>query len=197
MLEDIKSNVKTKLQLPRTITVENGGVYQTQQESFRSLFSVTLAAFLLVFMVLLFEFGEFTVPLSIFLVNILALFGVVFALLLTGVRLNISGLVGVIMIIGIIAENAIFVMNEHKPGMAEGHSLEGALVQATRLRVRPILMTTLAAVLALLPFSLGIGAEAEMHQPLAIAVNGGFSLSSLLLTFALPMIYRLLRSESR
>ncbi len=196
-IEEIKAELKAKLQLPKTITVEYGGVYQTQQESFRGLFIVTLVAFLLVFMVLLFEFGEFAVPLSIFLVNVLSLFGVVFALWLTGVTLNISSLVGVIMIIGIVAENAIFVMHEHKRGMAEGRSLEDALVQAARLRVRPILMTTLAAVLALLPLSLGIGAGAQMQQPLAIAVIGGFSVSSILLFFALPMIYRLFSSNSR
>ena len=191
-INEIKVRIASEVRLPQSMTVEYGGVYQVQQESFRGLFLVALAAFLLVFIVLLFEFGEFAVPVSIFIVNILSLFGVAAALWLTGVTLNISSLVGVIMIIGIVAENAIFVVHEAHRELREGASLDDALVRAARLRVRPILMTTLAAVLALLPLSLGIGAGAQLQRPLAIAVIGGFSLSSVFLFFGLPMLYRVL-----
>jgi multidrug efflux pump subunit AcrB len=191
-MADIKARMSS-VHLPASMSVAYGGVYQTQQESFRGLFFVTLAAFLLVFVVLLFEFGEFAVPLSIFIVNIMSLLGVAAALWITGVTLNISSLVGVIMIIGIVAENAIFVIHEVHLELKNGASLDDALVHATRLRVRPIIMTTLAAVLALLPLSLGLGAGAQMQQPLAIAVIGGFSLSSFFLFFGLPMLYKLLR----
>jgi CzcA family heavy metal efflux pump len=194
-VEEIKALLRSRIQKPEGVLVEFGGVYQTQQESFRGLFFVTLAAFLLVFVVLLFEFGEFAVPVSIFIVNLLSLVGVAAALSLTGATLNISSLVGVIMIIGIVAENAIFVMHEFRKASDTGLSMDEALVRATRLRARPVLMTTLAAVLALLPLSLGIGAGAQMQRPLAIAVIGGFSASSLLLFFGLPMIYRLLHRE--
>jgi hypothetical protein len=153
---------------------------------------VALAAFTLVFIVLLFEFGEFAVPVSIFIVNILSLFGVFGALWLTGVTFNISSFVGIIMIIGIVAENAIFVMHNVKAFQADGVGLDAALVRATVLRGRPIVMTTLAAVCALLPLALGVGGGGQMQQPLAIAVIGGFSLSSLLLFFGLPLIYRLI-----
>jgi multidrug efflux pump subunit AcrB len=194
-IADIKTKLASTVHLPDAILLEYGGVYQTQQESFKGLLFVTLAAFLLVFIVLLFEFGEFAVPVSIFVVNVLSLIGVACALWLTGVTLNISSLVGVIMIIGIVAENAIFVMHEFRIFHASGMTLDEALVRATRLRARPILMTTLAAVLALTPLSLGMGAGAQMQRPLAIAVIGGFSTSSLLLFFGLPMIYRLLHRE--
>ena len=112
---------------------------------------------------------------------------------LSGVTFNISSFVGVIMIIGIVAENAIFVLHSIKAFQAEGMMLDEAIVKAGQVRARPILMTTLAAVFALLPLALGIGTGAQMQQSLAIAVIGGFSVSSLLLFFGLPMIYRLMR----
>jgi CzcA family heavy metal efflux pump len=195
-IAEIKSRLFSGVHFPPNLTVEFGGVYQTQQESFRGLVLVALAAFLLVFIVLLFEFGEFAVPISIFLVNILSLVGVAAALWMTGVRLNISSLVGMIMIIGIVAENAVFVMHEVKLVQAAGDNLDNALIRALRVRARPIVMTTLAAVCALAPLSLGIGAGAQMQQPLAIAVIGGFSTSSFLLFFGLPVIYRLMKGRA-
>ena len=192
-IDDIKTKLSRNFRLPKGMTMEFGGVYQTQQESFRGLLLVAIAAFMLVFVVLLFEFGEFAVPLSIFVVNVISLFGVLGALWITRVTFNISSFVGIIMIIGIVAENAIFVIHQVKIFQTSGMDLDEALVQAASRRVRPILMTTLAAVLALLPLSLGIGAGSQMQQPLAIAVIGGFSVSSLILFFGLPLIYRLLK----
>jgi len=192
-MADIKRKLAARLVLPRGVTYDFGGVYQTQQESFIGLFLVALAAFMLVFVVLLFEFGEFAVPLSIFVINVLSLFGVFAALWLADVTFNISSFVGVIMIIGIVAENAIFVLHAVKSFQAEGMGLDDAIVKAGQVRARPILMTTLAAVFALLPLAMGIGTGAQMQQSLAIAVIGGFSVSSLLLFFGLPMIYRLMK----
>lgn len=192
-IDDIKKKLSRDFHLPKGMIMEYGGVYQTQQESFRGLLLVTIAAFILVFIVLLFEFGEFAVPVSIFIVNVLSLFGVLGALWITGVTFNISSFVGVIMIIGIVAENAIFVLHQVKILQTQGMDLDEALVRAGSVRTRPILMTTLAAVFALLPLALGIGAGAQMQQPLAIAVIGGFSVSSIILFFGLPLIYRLLR----
>lgn len=188
---EIKKKLASRLVLPRGVTYDFGGVYQTQQESFIGLFLVALAAFMLVFVVLLFEFGEFAVPLSIFVINVLSLLGVFSALWLWGVTFNISSFVGVIMIIGIVAENAIFVMHSVKAFQKEGMTIDQAIVKAGQVRARPILMTTLAAVFALLPLALGIGTGAQMQQSLAVAVIGGFSISSLLLFFGLPMVYRL------
>ena len=193
-VNDIKAKLAANLVLPRGVILDYGGVYQTQQESFFGLLLVALAAFMLVFIVLLFEFGEFTVPISIFIVNVLSLFGVFGALWISGVTFNVSSFVGIIMIIGIVAENAIFVMHSVHSFQAEGMSLDDAIIRAGQVRARPILMTTLAAVFALLPLALGIGSGAQMQQSLAIAVIGGFSVSSLLLFFGLPMIYRLLKT---
>jgi multidrug efflux pump subunit AcrB len=192
-VDDIKAKLEKGVSIPGDMQVVYGGVYRTQQDSFRGLLLVTLAAVALVFIVLLFEFGEFAVPLSILVINVLSLLGVFGALWLTGVTFNISSFVGIILIIGIVAENAIFVMHQTKKLTTDGVPLEESLVRATRMRTRPIIMTALAAVFALLPLSLGIGAGAQMQQPLAIAVIGGFSLSSLLLFFCLPLVYRLFR----
>jgi multidrug efflux pump subunit AcrB len=192
-ITDIKKKLSTSLILPRGVALEFGGVYQTQQESFRGLLLVAFAAVMLVLLVLLYEFGEFTVPLSIFIINILSLFGVFSALWFSGVTFNISSFVGVILIIGIVAENAIFVMHAIKGLQKDGMTLDEAIVKAGQVRARPILMTTLAAVFALLPLALGIGSGAQVQQSLAIAVIGGFSVSSLLLLFGLPMVYRLLK----
>jgi multidrug efflux pump subunit AcrB len=117
--------------------------------------------------------------------------GVFGALWITGVTFNISSFVGIIMIIGIVAENAIFVMHMVRTYRFQGDSLDEALLRASIIRIRPILMTTFAAVFALLPLALGIGAGSQMQQPLAIAVIGGFSMSSLLLFFGLPLVYKL------
>ncbi len=192
-IADIQKKLNGRLTLPTGMTLEYGGVYQTQQESFGGLTYVAIAAFILVFIVLLFEFGEFSVPLSIFVINLASLAGVFGALWITGVTFNISSFVGIIMIIGIVAENAIFVMHMVKTYRSQGDSLDDALVRASVIRIRPILMTTFAAVFALLPLALGIGAGSQMQQPLAIAVIGGFSMSSLLLFFGLPMVYRLMQ----
>jgi multidrug efflux pump subunit AcrB len=193
-IAQIQREISTKVVFPRGMSVEYGGVYQTQQESFYGLVLVALAAFMLVFIVLLFEFGEFAVPASIFIINIMSLLGVVGALWIAGVTFNISSFVGLIMIIGIVAENAIFLMHEMKNLRREGVPLDDALIRAALMRRRPILMTTLAAVFALLPLALGIGAGSQMQQPLAIAVLGGFSVSSFLLIFGLPLVYRLFKT---
>ena len=195
-VDDIRAKLAKDLVVPPDVSVIYGGVYQTQQDSFRGLLLVTLAAVALVFIVLLFEFGEFAVPVSILVINVLSLLGVFGALWLTDVTFNISSFVGIILIIGIVAENAIFVMHNVKRLTGEGIALDEALVRAARLRTRPIIMTALAAVFALLPLSLGVGAGAQMQQPLAIAVIGGFSLSSVLLFFGLPLVYRLIKSPT-
>jgi multidrug efflux pump subunit AcrB len=194
-IADIQRKLGRELALPPGVTLLYGGIYQTQQESFRGLLLVALSAVVLVFIVLLFEFGEFAVPVSIFVINVLSLFGVFSALWLTGTTFNISSFVGIIMIIGIVAENAIFVMHKLKALQAGGMVLNDALLVAGLMRARPIAMTALAAILALVPLSLGIGAGGQLQQPLAIAVIGGFSLSSVLLFFGLPMVYRLIRRQ--
>jgi CzcA family heavy metal efflux pump len=190
-IRDIKQFLSSHLALPPGVTLEYGGVYQTQQQSFRGLLIVAIVAVLMVFVVLLFEFGEFSVPASVLTVSLLALLGVIAALWITGTTFNISSFVGLIMIIGIVAENSVFIVHEAWERRGEGVDIDTRLVVACRRRIRPIIMTTLAAVLALLPLAIGIGTGAQMLQPLAIAVIGGFCLSTSLLFFVLPVLLRL------
>ncbi len=195
-MADIKKTIK-RLHIPPGIQIEYGGVYETEQESFQNLLVVAIAALLLVSLVLLIEFRMFSVPISILVVTLCSLLGVMFALWVTGMTINISSIVGTIMIVGIAAENAIFILHEAiQPEVAKLGRKE-ALLEAARRRSRPIIMTTLAAILALLPLAAGYGQGAQMQQPLAIAVIGGFSVVSILLFFLLPMIYLLLHPERR
>lgn len=184
----IKSELKKELVLPNGVTISYGGIYKTQQESFYGLLMVLLAASLLVILVLIIEFESFFLPLAIYLVALLSLFGVFLALWITDISFNISSFMGAIMMVGIVAENSIFLVHYFLKFQKEGMPLKEAIIEAGAVRFRPIIMTALAAILALMPLALGIGAGAQMQQPLAISVIGGFSLSSLLLLFVLPVL---------
>jgi multidrug efflux pump subunit AcrB len=190
-VREIQSTVRTRVPLPRDVSLLYAGTFQTQQQSFAGLLRVLLSAMLFVVIVLLFEFESLRVPLTIFGVNLPALFGVVAALWVTHTTFNISSFVGTILVVGIVAENAIFLMHVVRREQRSGALLETAIIAACHERARPILMTTFAAVLALLPLALGLGTGASIQQSLAIAVIGGFSVSTLLLLFALPMLWSL------
>ncbi len=187
-ISDIKNVLSKKLNLPSGVRLEYGGTFQTQQESFQGLLKVLLAASLLVILVLVIEFERFLVPMSIYLVAILSLFGVVSALWVTNVNFNISSFMGAIMMVGIVAENSIFLTHYFFIFQNQGMERHEAVIKASVVRSRPIIMTALAAILALMPLALGIGAGSQMQQPLALAVIGGFTLSSLLLLFILPVL---------
>ncbi len=187
-IADIQRTIKKNLVLPSGIILQYGGTYETQQKSFAGLLMVLLAASLLVFIVLLIEFESYFVPLAIYAVTILSLFGVFLLLWITQVNFNISSFMGAIMIVGIVAENSIFLVHYFHHFHRAGKPLQVALMEAGGVRFRPIIMTALAAILALLPLAVGVGAGAQMQRPLAIAVIGGFSMSSMLLLFVLPVI---------
>ena len=187
-IADIQRTLKKNLVLPQGITLQYGGTYETQQKSFLDLLLVLLAASLLVFIVMVIEFESYFVPLAIYFVTILSLFGVFLALWITKVNFNISSFMGAIMIVGIVAENSIFLVHYVHQIRHEGKPMQAALVEAGGIRFRPIIMTALAAILALLPLAIGVGAGAQMQRPLAIAVIGGFSMSSILLLFILPVM---------
>lgn len=192
-MADIKRALNEKLVLPQGVIYTFGGLYQAQQESFLGLLIVLIAASLLVITVLIYEFEGFAVTAAVFLTNLTSICGVLLALYITGISLNISSFVGMIMIVGIVQENGVFVIHMVHELEQSGKSKLDALVEGTAMRARPILMTTFAAVFALSPLALGIGAGAQMQQPLAVAVIGGFTLSSLLLLFQLPVLYAFLR----
>ena len=173
-------------------TIEYGGLYQQQQESFRNLVFVLLMAVTLVFTVLLFEFGSFYEPIAIVFGAVLALFGTVLALWLTGTSFNVVSFLGAIIGIGIVAKNGILMLDFVKHLRNEGHDLVEALVRSGRRRLRPVLMTSLAAALGMLPLAWGIGSGADMLKPLAIAVIGALCISVVLSLVATPVLYYLM-----
>src|SRR5205807_1027979 len=168
------------LKPPPSIRVEYAGTYKEQQKSFRELVTVLLLALVLVFVVLLLEFRAFSAPLAILSSAVLSTSGVFFALLLTRTTFNVSSFMGLIMVIGIVAKNGILLLDANQKFRAVGFTAEEALVQAGRRRLRPIVMTAMAAVAGMLPLSLAIGAGSQMLQPLAIAVIGGILISMIL-----------------
>ncbi len=188
-LSDIQAQINKTIHLPQNVFIKYGGLYEEQQKSFKGLLMVLALAILLVFSVQLLEFESLKIPLIILAMSILSLSGVFMMLRITNVALNISSMMGMIMIIGIVAENAIFLIHYVQMFVAQGMPLQTALIEAGKVRMRPIIMTTLAAVLALTPLAIGLGAGAQMQQPLALAVIGGFSLSAVLLLFLLPVYY--------
>jgi len=188
-LAEIQSVLPQKVTLPPGIRLEYGGLYQQQQASFRGLLAVVAVALLLVFAIMLFEFGAFRPPVVIILVQVMSALGVFALLRITSTALNISSMLGLVMIVGIVAENAIFVFHYAYLFQRQGVPLRESLIEAGLIRSRPILMTTLVAVLALMPLAVGWGFGAQLQKPLAIAIIGGFSLSSVLLLYALPVFF--------
>ena len=179
-------------------TIEFGGLYQQQQESFRNLLLVLLMAIFLVFTVLLIEFRSFYEPVAIVFGAVLALFGTVLALWITGTSLNVVSFLGAIIGVGIVAKNGILMLDFVEHLRAEGVPLDEALVRSGHRRLRPVLMTSLAAALGMLPLAYGIGSGAEMLKPLAIAVIGALCISVLLSLVATPTAYFvILRSREK
>jgi len=177
------------LKLPASIRVAYGGTYREQQRSFHDLLIVLLLALVLVFLVLLFEFGTFSAPVAILSSAILSTSGVFVALLFTGTTFNISSFMGLIMVIGIVAKNGILLLDADQKFRSVGYSAEEAMVQAGRRRLRPIVMTALAAVAGMLPLALAFGAGSQMLQPLAIAVIGGILISMVLSLVITPAVH--------
>ena len=166
-----------------------GGQFQSQSEAFHSLMAVLALAVVLVFAVMLFQFSSFTAPTVILLIMPLSLFGVTLGLWITGTPLNVSSFMGAVMLVGIVVKNGILLLDYAKRAERDGVGLEESVVRAGRLRLRPILMTTLTAILGLVPLSLGLGAGAEMQKPLAVAVIGGLSFSTLVTLVLAPLLY--------
>jgi CzcA family heavy metal efflux pump len=190
------AEVRDKLSKDKSIpagAIEFGGLYQQQQESFRNLLLVLAMAVFLVFTVLLIEFRSFYEPLAIVFGAILALIGTVVALWLTDTSLNVVSFLGAIIGVGIVAKNGILMLDLVEHTRAAGLSLVEALVQSGRRRLRPVLMTSLAAALGMLPLAWGFGSGADMLRPLAIAVIGALCISVLLSLIATPTVYLLLR----
>jgi multidrug efflux pump subunit AcrB len=184
------------LHLPPSIRVAYGGTFKEQQKSFGDLVTVLLLALVLIFIVLLFEFRSFSPPMAILASAILSTSGVFFALYITRTDFNISSFMGLIMVLGIVAKNGILLLDANQKFIGAGFEPEEAMIQAGRRRLRPIMMTAMAAVAGMLPLSLALGAGSQMLQPLAIAVIGGILISMILSLIITPAIqYYLTRNK--
>ena len=175
-----------ELKIPPAIRVEYGGTYKEQQKSFHDLIVVLLLALVLIFLVLLFEFRTFSAPVAILSSAVLSTSGVFLALLITQTTFNVSSFMGLIMVVGIVAKNGILLLDANQKFRGVGYDAEEALVQAGRRRLRPIVMTAMAAVAGMIPLSLAWGAGSQMLQPLAIAVIGGILISMVLSLIITP-----------
>jgi CzcA family heavy metal efflux pump len=181
------------MNLPAAIRVVYGGTYAEQQRSFRDLLVVLVLAVVLVFTVLLFEFGNFAAPVAILASALLSTSGVFLALLATDTTFNISSFMGLIMVVGIVAKNGILLLDADQRFRAQGSSARDAMIEAGERRLRPILMTALATVAGMIPLSLAIGAGSQMLQPLAIAVIGGILASMVLSLIVTPAVHYYLK----
>ncbi len=191
VMKEIKTKLANDPRFPAG-TIEFGGLYKQQQESFKNLLVVMVLAVLLIFTVLLLEFRSFMEPIAIVAGALLALLGTIVALYITGTSENIISRLGEIIGVGIVAKNGILMLDyvDHLRGM--GLSMEEALVQSGRRRLRPVLMTSMAAALGMLPLAYGIGSGADMLRPLAVAVIGALCISVLLSLVATPTVYYIL-----
>jgi CzcA family heavy metal efflux pump len=190
VIKNIQSQVNTKIHLPPGYHIVYGGSFAEQQQSFQELLLILIAACLLVFIVILFLFKEFKLAFIVLGISVLGITGSWLALFVTRTPLNVGSYTGLIMIVGIIGENAIFTILQFREAMMS-RTVDESVVYAISTRLRPKLMTAFGAIIALLPLALGIGAGAQMHQPLAIAVIGGFIVAIPLLLIVLPSILRL------
>ncbi len=177
------------LHVPSSIRIVYGGQYADQQQNFHDLVIVLILAVLLLFIVLLFEFGSFAAPVAILSSALLSTSGVFIALLITRTTFNISSFMGMIMVIGIVAKNGILLLDADQKMRKLGQSAEPAMLMAARRRLRPIAMTALATVAGMLPLAFALGAGSQMLQPLAIAVIGGVLISMVLSLIITPAVY--------
>jgi CzcA family heavy metal efflux pump len=180
------------LHLPASVRLAYGGTYEEQQKSFHDLLRVLLLALALVFGVLLTEFRNFPAPIAILTSSVLSISGVILALLVTRTSFNVASFMGLIMVIGIVAKNGILLLDADEKFRAEGLAPTEAMMHAAQRRLRPIVMTAIAAVCGMLPLAFALGAGSQMLQPLAIAVIGGLSISMVLSLVVTPVVYFLL-----
>lgn len=196
VIKDIQSKISAKINLPPGYHIEYGGAYAEQQQSFKELLMILVSSSLLVFGVILFLFKEFKIAFLILLISVLGISGSYLALFLTHTPLNVGSYTGLIMIVGIIGENAIFTYLQFKESL-HTKSIDEAIIFSISTRLRPKLMTALGAIIALLPLALGIGAGAQLHQPLAISVIGGFLVALPLLLIVLPTGIRFMHRSNK
>jgi len=187
-MERVKAAI-ADLKVPPSIRVEYAGKYAEQQESFKGFAFVLVLAIVLVFTVLLFEFGNFAAPMAVISSALLSTCGVFLALVITHTTFNLSSFMGLIMVIGIVAKNGILLLDADQKFRAAGMPAEESMIRAGERRLRPIMMTALATVAGMVPLALALGAGSQMLQPLAIAVIGGILASMVLSLVVTPAVH--------
>lgn len=195
VIRDIEAKL-ADIPLPPGYEITQGGETEAQREVFGRILTALVTAVLLMYLVLVVQFGSFLDPFAIMLSLPLSLIGVVLGLLATGDTLNLMSLIGVILLFGIVAKNAILLIDFAKWSHEKGMPLREALIEAGRVRLRPILMTTFALVAGMIPVALGVGEGADFRAPLGRAVIGGVITSTLLTLLVVPTVYEIL-AESR
>jgi multidrug efflux pump subunit AcrB len=191
VIADIQKVMATPDMLPKSMYYELGGLYKQQQIAFRGLMAVFAAAVGLVFLLLLFLYESFRMALAIMAIPLLAVSAVFIGLWLADIELNISAMMGMTMIIGIVTEVAIFYFSEYRD-LIRNVPFRDALISAGKNRMRPIAMTTLAAILTLLPLAFAIGQGSAMQQPLAVAIIAGLAVQLPLVLIVMPILYRVM-----
>ncbi|MBZ0246903.1 MAG: efflux RND transporter permease subunit, partial [Cyclobacteriaceae bacterium] len=191
VIKEIQDKISGEVKLPPGFGITFGGSFADQQQSFKELLIILITASLLVFGVILFLYREFMIALIILLVSVFGIAGSYLALYITSTPLNVGSYTGLIMIVGIIGENSIFTLLQFRESF-KTQSAQQAIIYSISTRLRPKLMTALGAIVALMPIALGIGTGAQLHQPLAIAVIGGFGAALPLLLIVLPTLILLL-----
>lgn len=189
---EIQRRLKEHVALPDQYTIEYGGQYKEMWSAFDSLTFALILAIVLVYMVLAAQFESLMQPLTIMFTLPLALTGVIFSLLISGHTWSVLSLIGVIMLAGIVVNNAIVLVDYINTLRSEGKDRNEAIMEAGPIRLRPILMTSLTTVLGLLPLALGVGEGAETQAPLAIVVIGGLTFSTFLTLIVVPVVYLLM-----
>jgi HAE1 family hydrophobic/amphiphilic exporter-1 len=196
-LNVVMQAIRTRIadvRIPPGYDVSTGGEARDQKEVFTRIFTALFVAVLLMYLILVVQFGSFLDPLAILVSLPLSLIGVVLALAITGDTLNIMSLIGVILLMGIVAKNAILLIDFAKWSHEKGKPLRDALIEAGRIRLRPILMTTFALVAGMMPVAIGRGEGADFQAPLGRAVIGGVITSTLLTLLVIPTVYEILDS---
>jgi HAE1 family hydrophobic/amphiphilic exporter-1 len=177
------------MNFPPGYDIDLAGASKDQQEVFKQMGIALVSGVALMYLILVMQFVSFTAPLAVMLSLPLSLIGVVLALLLTGATLNLMSLIGVIMLMGLVAKNAILLLDAARVLEAEGVDREEALMTAGRKRLRPILMTTFALIAGMLPVAIGMGQGGEFYRPLAVAIIGGTITSTILTLLVIPSFY--------
>jgi HAE1 family hydrophobic/amphiphilic exporter-1 len=180
------------LGMPPGYEITQGGEARDQAEVFTRIFTALGVAVLLMYLILVVQFGSFLDPLAILISLPLSLIGVVLALWITGSTLNIMSLIGVILLMGIVAKNAILLIDFAKWARERGLPLREALIEAGRIRLRPIIMTTFALIAGMVPVAIGAGEGADFRAPLGRAVIGGTLTSTLLTLLVIPTVYEIM-----